>query len=60
MAWGGRQMDICNSRLAFATEKNYIFLELNTLWPFKFKSTTLLQDTQNFQNVRPQEMLQIV
>ena len=33
---------------------------INTLWPSKFKSTTLLQDIENFQNVRLQERLQIV
>ena len=33
---------------------------MNTLWHFKFKSTTLLHDIENFHNVRPQERLQIV
>ena len=33
---------------------------INTLWPFKFKSTTLLKDIENFHNVRLQERLQIV
>ena len=34
---------------------------INTLWPFRFKSTTtILQDIENFHNVRLQEMLQIV
>ena len=42
---------------------NYIFSTgelINTLWPFKFKSTTLLKDIENFHNVRLQERLQIV